>query len=104
MDEPIFLTVEEVLDLHDRQLELYGGLPGLRDAELLEAAVAMPAMAFGGEFLHRDVFEMAAAYLFHLAKDHAFADGNKRVALHAAYVFLSLNGYRLEAEADSLYD
>jgi len=104
MGEPLFLTVDEVLRLHDMQLELYGGMAGVRDLGLLESAVATPAMAFGGEFLHKDIFEMAAAYLFHLARNHAFADGNKRVALHASYVFLAMNGFRLEMESDALYD
>ena len=104
MDEPLFLTVGEVLRLHDTQLDLYGGRPGLRDPGLLRSALAMPSMTFSGEFLHPDVFEMAAAYLFHLARDHPFNDGNKRVALHAAYVFLALNGFRLDAEPEQLYD
>lgn len=104
MDDPTFLTVEEVLRLHDIQLELYGGLPGLRDAGLLESALAMPAMQFGGEFLHPDIFEMAAAYLFHLAKNHPFCDGNKRVALHAAFVFLRMNGQRLVLDPGDLHD
>jgi death-on-curing protein len=104
VDGPIFLTVDEVLRLHDMQLDLYGGLPGLRDPDLLRSALAMPSTTSSGEFLHRDVFEMAAAYLFHLARDHPFADGNKRVALHAAYVFLALNGFRLEAEPGRLYE
>jgi death-on-curing protein len=104
MDDPVFLTAEETLRLHDIQLQLYGGLPGLRDPGMLESAVAMPAMRFDGEFLHSDIFEMAAAHLFHLAKDHPFCDGNKRVALHAAFVFLRMNGYRLTIAASVLYD
>jgi death-on-curing protein len=104
VDEIVFLTVAEVLRLHEMQLELYGGLPGVRDPDLLQSAVAMPAMRFDEAYLHEDVFQMAAAYLFHPAMNHPFADGNKRVALHAAYVFLALNGFRLEAHPDALYE
>ena len=60
----------------------------------------MPAASFGGQLLHPDVFEMAAAYLFHLVANHAFVDGNKRVGAAAAVLFLELNGYRFTAEPD----
>ena len=63
----------------------------------------MPETTFDGEFLHPSVFEMAAAYLFHLARNHRFVDGNKRTALMCALVFLGLNGERLEADPDELY-
>ena len=69
----------------------------MRDLGLLDSAVAMPAQAFGGEYLHEFPHGMAAAYLYHLVKNHAFVDGNKRVGLAAALVFLRLNGYRLAA-------
>lgn len=104
MGDPIFLSAQEVLRLHDTQLRLYGGLPGVRDLALLESALAMPAMQFDGEFLHPDIFEMAGAYLFHLAKNHPFNDGNKRTALHAAYVFLRINGFVLTMGPDALYE
>ena len=64
----------------------------------------MPRQSFGGEFLHVDLFEMAAAYAFHLAESQAFLDGNKRTGLAAAYVFLELNGYVLSRDEDRLYD
>jgi death-on-curing protein len=103
VNAPTFLTLEQVMRLHDMQLERYGGLAGVRDQGLLESAVAMRAASFGGEFLHTDLFAMAAAYLFHIARDHPFTDGNKRTALHATYVFLRLNGFRLDADAGALY-
>jgi death-on-curing protein len=59
---------------------------------------------FGGEFLHTDVFEMAAAYLFHLVKNHPFLDGNKRVGAVAALVFLLLNGHDFDAPEDDLVE
>ena len=104
MDGPLFLTTAEVLRLHDMQLDRFGGLAGIRDPGLLESALAMPSASFGGEYLHRGIFEMAAAYLLHIARDHPFVDGNKRVALHSAIVFLRLNGFRLEADPDALYE
>ncbi len=104
MDTPIFLAVKEVVTLHDLQLERFGGLAGLRDAGLLESAVAMPQAGFGGGFVHSDLHEMAAAYLFHLVKNHPFADGNKRVGYHAAYVFLRMNGVELALTQEDAYD
>lgn len=89
-----FLTVADVLELHEEQLH-YGGDSGLRSMELLESAVAMPKSGFGDEYFHADAFAMAAAYLFHLCGNHPFVDANKRVALAAAIIFLDINGWDL---------
>lgn len=102
--EPNFLSLEQVLILHDLQLDRFGGLQGLRDTGLLESALAMPQAGFGEHYVHEDVFAMAAAYLFHLVKNHPFIDGNKRVGFHAAFVFLSMNGYDLVMDQDAAYD
>lgn len=104
MDEPVFLGLDEVIHLHDLQLEHFGGLEGIRDLGLLESALAMPQAGFGGHFVHIDLAEMAAAYLFHLVKNHPFIDGNKRVGFHAAFVFLQLNGVALTLTQDETYD
>jgi len=104
VDTPIFLTFDEVLALHDIQLDRFGGLQGIRDVGLLESALAMPSAGFGEHYAHKDVFEMAAAYLFHVVKNHPFIDGNKRVGFHAAHVFLQLNGYVLEMSPGDAYD
>jgi death-on-curing protein len=101
---PVFLTLDEALALHGDQIERYGGSPGLRDLALLESAIAAPQATFGGEYLHTSMPEMAAAYLFHLVKNHPFVDGNKRVGLAAALAFLGLNGLWLEADPDALAD
>jgi len=90
--DPLFLTLAEVLHIQQREIEAHGGGPGVLNRGLLESAVAQPAAAFGGQFAHADLAEMAAAYLFHLAKNHCFVDGNKRVAALSAVVFLALNG------------
>lgn len=104
MIEPKFLTVDEVLVIHNEQIDAFGGLDGLRDAGLLESAVMMPQASFGGEYLHADLFEMAAAYAFHIAENQPFLDGNKRTALGAAMVFLGDNGFEFPADDLSLYD
>jgi death-on-curing protein len=101
--DPLFLTLDEVLGIHADQLRRYGGRPGLRDLGLLQSALAMPETTFQEEFLHPTLFEMAAAYLFHVARNHPFVDGNKRTALMCALVFLGLNGQRLETDPDPLY-
>jgi death-on-curing protein len=102
--EPTFLSVADVLSLHADQLDLYGGLPGVRDAGALEAAVEMPRATFDGEYLHSDLFSMAAAYAFHIAESQAFIDGNKRTALNAALVFLLMNGWYVRDPNEQLYD
>jgi death-on-curing protein len=86
-----FLTLEDVLALHDELIQRYGGAPGLRDAGLLEAALAMPQAGFGGQYFHEFPHEMGAAYLFHLVRNHAFIDGNKRVALACTILFFKIN-------------
>lgn len=102
-DEVQFLTLDEVLGIHDDQIALYGGDPGVRDMRLVESAVATPQATFDGRYLHEDLFAMAAAYAFHLAESQAFLDGNKRTGLAVAYVFLGLNGYRLREAGETLY-
>ena len=96
---PDFLMVEEVLELHEEALDAFGGSAGVRDQGLLASAVATPQASFGGEFLHRDLFAMAAAYAFHLCKNHPFVDGNKRTAFYATLVFLERNGVAAPDEA-----
>jgi death on curing protein len=101
---PEFLSLDDVLEMHARQLERYGGAPGLRDRGILESALAQPMVTFGAELLHEDLFAMGAAYLFHLVMDHPFVDGNKRVGLLAALVFFDLNGIAIEQGTDELYE
>ncbi len=99
-----FLSVEMVMQIHQRVIEEFGGDMGLRDRGLLESAVAMPQSTFGGSFLHVDLADKAAAYLFHLCANHAFIDGNKRVAVAAAEVFIVANGCELGASDDELIE
>jgi death-on-curing protein len=95
-----FLSLTEMLEIHQDQVARYGGASGIRNIELLKSALGMPSATFSGEFLHTDVYEMAAAYLFHLVKNHPFLDGNKRVGAVAALVFLALDGYDFNAPED----
>jgi death-on-curing protein len=90
---PQFLSLVEVLEFHEDLLRSFGGKPGIRDSALLESAVAMPRSGSGKGYFHGFPFGMAAAYAYHIAQNHAFIDGNKRVALAAALVFLEINGH-----------
>ncbi len=98
----LFLTLDEALAIHAHQIARYGGALGVRDQGLLESALAMPAATFAGESLHPSLPEQAAAYLFHLVKNHPFVDGNKRVGLACSLAFLRLNGIRVRATDDDL--
>jgi len=99
-----FLTLAEVIEIHSDQIKLYGGHAGIRDITLLSSAVAMPYASFSGDFLHSDIYEMAAAYAFHICQNHPFIDGNKRTALASAIVFLDMNGISISDPEDKLYD
>jgi death-on-curing protein len=101
---PEFLSVEDVIEVHAALLRRYGGAAGIRDKGLLESAVAQPCASFGGDLIQDDLFAMAAAYLFHIVKNHPFVDGNKRAGLLTALVFLDLNGVSLMSRSESLYD
>jgi len=85
------LSVETVVAVHDKALEFDRGSPGVRDAALLESAVAAPQASFGGGPLIKDGVEIAAAYLFYICRNHPFVDGNKRTALASCLVFLKAN-------------
>jgi len=82
----------------------YGGEEGLRDAGLLHSSIAMPMACDEGEFLHTDLFEMAAPYLYHIAQNHAFLDGNKRSGAACAIIFLTMNQVELESDEEGLVD
>jgi death-on-curing protein len=100
----LFLTLDDILESHQFQIETYGGSQGVRDIGLLQSAIAQPQAGFGGQFLHAEIFEMAAAYLYHLVMNHPFVDGNKRVGLEAALVFLEINGATLDATDEELVE
>jgi death on curing protein len=97
-----FLELSDVLETHVEQIATYGGAAGIRDLDLLDSALAQPQASFDGEYLHADLFEMAAAYLFHIVMNHPFVDGNKRVGLEVALIFLQINGVEIQAADDEL--
>jgi len=99
---PRFLDFDQVLRTHRSLIERYGGVEGVRDVGLLHSAIAMPQASFGGKFLHKDLFEMAAAYLYHLVQNHPFLDGNKRTGAASAIIFLAMNQVELDADEDGL--
>jgi death-on-curing protein len=94
----------EVLLILQDQIRRYGGAYGVRDRELLSSALAMPSTSFEGKYLHKDRYDQAASYAFHICQNHPFIDGNKRTALAAALVFLSLNGIDLYDPNEALYE
>jgi death-on-curing protein len=99
-----FLTLSEVLQILEDQIQNYGGAYGVRDINLLGSAIYMPESSFGGKYLHETVPAMAAAYTFHLCQNHPFLDGNKRVALASSLVFLDINGYEFNCDDETLYN
>jgi death-on-curing protein len=101
---PLFLTVGEVLSLHEEQIRLFGGSSGVRDIGLLHSAVGNVEATFDAVFLHETIFEMAAAYLYGICRNHPFVDGNKRTAAAAALTFLDMNGIQVDADEDAFYD
>jgi death on curing protein len=95
-EEPNWLSFEQVLAMHSRQLRRFGGAPGLRDEGILRSALERPVNKW--QYEQADALDMAvlaAAYAFGLAKNHAFVDGNKRIAFMAMVVFLRKNGVHL---------
>ena len=104
MQTPNFVSTSMLLSIHARQIERFGGTSGVRDQGLLESALAQPQATFGGQFLHPKISEKAAAYLYHIAMNHPFIDGNKRTAFAVADTFLRLNGWTLNLTDDRAYD
>ena len=99
-DDCIHLTVAQVMEIHESVIDAFGGSRGIRDRGLLESAIgAVQATAFGSS-VFVDLAEIAAAYLFYLCRNHPFIDGNKRVGMTAAIVYLRLNGVEPSADSD----
>jgi death-on-curing protein len=100
--EPVFLTFEQIQRLQAASLERFGDLAGLREPGLVESALASAQNTWF--YGYGDLFDIAAAYAYHLAESEAFLDGNKRTAIGAALTFLRLNGVTIPANEDVLYD
>jgi death on curing protein len=104
LQTPRFLSNSQVIKIHDRQIEIFGGTTGIRDEGLLDSALAQPQATFGGELLHPTIYEQAATYLYHLAMNHPFIDGNKRTAFAVMDTFINLNGYSLNLSTEETYN
>lgn len=102
MNEPVFLSREAVDLIHEGSLREFGGADGIRDENALESALAQPLH----EFFYRsaDVFQIAAAYAFHIAENQPYIDGNKRTGLLSALNFLAANGVVSDQPVDAYYD
>ncbi|WP_375468844.1 type II toxin-antitoxin system death-on-curing family toxin [uncultured Nostoc sp.] len=104
MQTPRFLSISQVLDIHQDEINSFGGTSGVRDEGLLDSALAQPQATFDGELLHLTIHEQAAAYLYHLAMNHPFIDGNKRTAFAVMDTFITLNGYSLNLSQEQAYN
>ena len=98
-----FIPNRIVATIHSDLLQRYGGRPGLRDPNLLDSALAQPRMTAGGKFVHKALFDKAAAYGFHVCKNHPFVDGNKRVAFILMDIFLQKNGWEITTNDEEAY-
>ena len=99
MKEPSFLTTEDILFIHEQEIQKAGGAPGIREEQNVQTCADAPKASFNGEYLN-DLFEMAASYIICLTIRHPFVEGNKRTALASALTFLYLNGYEVEESYD----
>lgn len=95
-----YLTLDEIITLHDYHIQHSGGTSGIRDKGALESAISQPRVTFDGEELYPTILEKAAALGFSLIQNHAFVDGNKRIGHAAMEIFLVLNGYEIDASVD----
>jgi death-on-curing protein len=98
-----FVPEEIVLTIHTDLLQRYGGETGIRDKNLLESALAQPKMTIGGKYIHKTIFDKAAAYGFHTCMNHPFVDGNKRIAFVLMDIFLQKNGWEMTANEEESY-
>jgi len=98
-----FIPNRIVATIHSDLLQRYGGRPGLRDPGLLDSALAQPKITVGGKFVHKTLFDKAAAYGFHVRKNHPFVDGNKRVAFVLMDIFLQKNGWEVTSNEEEAY-
>jgi death-on-curing protein len=98
-----FLNLDEVVKLHDLLILKFGGHSGIRDIGLLDSALHQPKVKFGNKYLCNDIFEMSAAYMFHIIKNHPFIDGNKRTGIFTAINFLEFNYCEINFDLESFY-
>lgn len=98
-----FIPQDLILSIHADLIQRYGGRTGLRDRNLLDSALAQPKVTVGGRYAHKTLFDKAAAYGFHLSRNHPFVDGNKRIAFVLMHIFLQMNGREIVAQEEEAY-
>lgn len=103
MGDVAFIDKEHIFRLHKLAIEDFGGATDVRDAALVDSAIAQPMATFGGEYLHTTIQEMAAAYYYHISQNQGFSDGNKRTGFLALFAFLKINGYDLTIPSDYVW-
>jgi len=99
-----YLKMEEVILIHDELFKGYGGMSCIRDFGLLSSAISIPCQSFGGHELHPKIMEKAAAYLYHIIKNHPFIDGNKRSGVVSFLFFLDNNDVNTSFNDDFLFN
>ncbi len=97
-----YLIIDQIIEIHDEMLKRYGGLPGIRDKNLLWSAIDAPKAAMFGQEMYPSVYEKAAAYLYHLVCNHPFNDANKRTGFTATLVFLEVNNAKQAFQKEDL--
>jgi death-on-curing protein len=103
MNQVNFLTLDNILDIHDRLIQTFGGSFGLRDQNLLESALYQPQVKISGQYMHGNLYFMAAVYAYHIIKNHPFIDGNKRTGIFSAITFLEFNDLSIDLGHQQLY-
>lgn len=99
----VFIEYGRILQLNALAIDRYGGTHAVRDYGLIDSAINQPRATFGGEYVHQNIYEMAAAYFYHISQNQGFSDGNKRTGFLAMFAFLKLNGYDLTIPDDYLW-
>jgi len=100
----IFFDLEEVIRIHDKQILIFGGATGIRDQNLLISAINMPQCGVGGSYLYSDIYQMAAAYMYYIIKNHPFIDGNKRTGVVVGLAFLVANKIEVRLSQEQVFD
>lgn len=103
MRDYIFLDFDRIVHLNKLAVKTFGGTDGIRDKGLIESAIYQPQATFGGQFLHKSIYQMAAAYYYHISQSQGFLDGNKRTGFLALFAFLKINGCDLTIPDDYLW-
>lgn len=100
----IYLYKQQILKLHNRTINEFGGIHGIRDERMLDSALANPLQTFAGLDLYPTCVDKAVQLCYGLIKNHPFLDGNKRIALHSMLILISINGLKIEIAHDELID